>query len=854
MKTANSYASLLRGVSQQVAHERAEGQHTEQVNMLSDPVNGLVRRPGSIAYGEKVVPGVIPIDGPAYDEDDKSWLTLDFVHNAVPYSFMYRRRPRPVSGTYLPIGFVYNKVTKTFLDIQTDATDFLTASLAAGGISAITSVGKYLFMCGNLIATQGSTLNVWDEENNHEKAVIWVRGGTYSRTFSGKITKNSGATVTFSYTTPSSSYQGTLSTTDIPATATDYTKQVNDRVNAYNNEVTKWIGTAAAAIQPQAIATQISAQLTTAGLPHNIIGSTICFDATADVRSIRVEDGGDGSLIRAVSDEISLPSETSTIHAVGKVVKVRGKTSAEAYYLKAVPKESDVTTGYTEVTWVEGAGQKHTISGGLFMATIVGNTMYLASDATRLATLTPGPHPSFSVSAAGDSDTNPMPYFVNRNVTYLGTYKNRLLVGAGGVLACSKVDDYLNFFRTTVLTLPADDPFEMLAKGAEDDALYFSVQYDQDLVLFGIKRQYKVSGQVPLTPTSANMSVMSSYEAVADCPPVAAGGYIFYAKQGERSSNLYQIQPGLTDNSPEAFPASSQVDDYLPGAATEIVVATGSPSNLFMRMQGKRDAIFVFSYLDKQDGRKMDAWSRWDFNPALGKTIGMTIVPGGIIVFFLRAYLTPTATGWVAADFIPLNALTQSKPYLDSQRPWANVQGGLEFIKTTSGADYSIAFDATGTHFLVGDSLPNATALLAAYPTETGATVGANYDAYVTPTNPYMKDSKGKSILGGRLTITRMIVAFKDSVGFAWDLLHKGTTVSIDGENAGQISDEFNGRLVGVPVSAINSEPIGTGEYTIPIGKETRQYELTIKARKWFPLTVTGLAWIGQWFNRTQRY
>lgn len=41
-----AYPSLLYGVSQQTPRERQNGQLTEQVNMLSDPVTGLRRRPG----------------------------------------------------------------------------------------------------------------------------------------------------------------------------------------------------------------------------------------------------------------------------------------------------------------------------------------------------------------------------------------------------------------------------------------------------------------------------------------------------------------------------------------------------------------------------------------------------------------------------------------------------------------------------------------------------------------------------------------------------------------------------------------------------------------------------------------
>jgi hypothetical protein len=53
---SNSAETVVRGVSQQPLTERMSGQHTEQVNMISDPVYGLARRPGSIWQAEEYLP------------------------------------------------------------------------------------------------------------------------------------------------------------------------------------------------------------------------------------------------------------------------------------------------------------------------------------------------------------------------------------------------------------------------------------------------------------------------------------------------------------------------------------------------------------------------------------------------------------------------------------------------------------------------------------------------------------------------------------------------------------------------------------------------------------------------------
>lgn len=827
MKVANSYTSLLRGVSQQVSHARAEGQHAEQINMISDPVNGLVRRQGSVWQAETPTTA---IPNAALSEDTAGWATLDYTANGTDYALLYRRSQAPAGAT-LPPFVLYDKDNKAFLPALRSPADIAAGQLAAAGVSAITPVGRYLFMAGNDIATTYTTQDVWSGANQAQ-AVVWVRGGAYSRTFKVTAIKADGTRFTASYTTPSASYQGTLSTSDIAATDPEYTKKVNDRVNAYNSAVTAWIGTASAAIQPAQIATSLAATLNGNGYFCSVVGSHICFQGPAGVASLEVDDGGDGSLIRGVDSEISSVDKTSVVHWPGKVVKVRGSNSAEAFYLKAVPKDAGMPAGYQEVTWVEGAGVVSTITGGLFYGAVSGGTFYYASTPAFLATLMGGTHPGFEASTVGDLDTSPPPFFAGRSITYLGTFQNRLLVGSGGVLSASKTADYLNFFRSTVVTLPSDDPFDLSPQASEDDEFQQGVLYDQDLVIFGNKRQYVIPGNTSMSPTSVQMPVLASYEGVADVPPVAAGGFIFYAKRGEVASSLHQIQPGQNDKSPESFPASSQLDEYISGAVVDMVTLTGKPSMLVVRATGDRNSLYTFTYLDRQDGRKLDAWSRWSFAQGLGDIVGVTADLDSVLVFYTRI---ASGVVYVVCDRVPTSSLLSDRPYLDSLRPYT--------VATASANATHVAYGVTGASFLRGGEIALAPSMIATAGS-TGLWAGALQEASVTMTNPYMRDNKDKAILSGRLTITKKTVAFKDSSGFVWSLRYRDQP---------EVTHEFNGRLLG-GLNVVGTEPVSTGQYSVPIGRETREYTLTLKARRWFPLTITAVEWVGQFFNRVQRF
>lgn len=39
----------------------------------------------------------------------------------------------------------------------------------------------------------------------------------------------------------------------------------------------------------------------------------------------------------------------------------------------------------------------------------------------------------------------------------------------------------------------------------------------------------------------------------------------------------------------------------------------------------------------------------------------------------------------------------------------------------------------------------------------------------------------------------------------------------------------------------------------VPIGRESRDYRLSVGAYLWAPLTIVGVEWTGQYFNRTRR-
>jgi hypothetical protein len=841
-KVTGSYESVVRGVSEQVPQDRRSGQHYEQVNMISDPVRGLARRHGSKLLDE-VSLGATGVLADLLADTLYHKPTTFFVEG-VKYDLIYRTTA--AIGSRTTFAWAFNKDTGAFLPIVYSTADPVLDTLVSGGVSAATNVGRYVYLAGNTVVPAFTATDTLETEVNRSKVVIWLRGGAYSRTFKVTLTKVGGVKVVASYKTVSSSYPNLLDTSDLLTSDPDYQKKVNDRVYAYNSEVTKWIGTAAEDITPQSIATKIAADLVTKG-----IAGVAVIDGTVTINDPTVadatgEDGGDGSLIRVVGNELTSPELVSTIHYAGKVVKIRPQRSKgdDAFYLKAYAKDEGVT-GFTEVSWREAPGYVMQPTAVFAMGTVVAGVMYIAGTPAKLEEISGIDTPDFVANAVGDSITSALPYFFGKRIDYLGVFQDRLMVGAGATLMMSRPGDYLNWFRQSVLTVIDSDPWEGYALGAEDDTIKYSTTYDRNLLLYGDRFQYLVSGRQPLAPKTASIVVASSYEDATDAAPVASGNYVFYGKYagepGEQKASLHQVQAGMVADSPESFAVSQQLDSYIQGKPVQIV-ATTTPNLVFLRTDAFRNRLYTYGYLDNANGseRLNDSWSHWEWHTKVGYVVGVTSHEGGVLVYMVREN---AGTAYIACERFTRDTGQSSLPYADSLRPLPDL-ATTPFLAGVTAPIVALQRDATANP-LMGQPIALLTTFQEAYPTDLArAWVGFPFPAYTTPTNPYIRDREDRAILNGRLTLGRVIVTVADTGGLL---------IEVDAGSGTKTPLDFSGRVLGAPTTLIGQQPIVSRSLSAVVGKEVRECRYTLRAKTWLPLTITAIEWSGQVFNNSRR-
>lgn len=179
----SSYKSLLQGVSQQLPAERLEGQVTAQVNMVSDPVTNLRRRPGVLFRKSWAWPG-------ATADNILAWFS-------------------DLAGSRVHI--LLNTATGNIRILNEDYVEEASlnagAYLTASNISRIraTTVGNEFYLCNVGVAP---TLQYNTTAPNPALAgFFYVVSGAFSKGYSVSIVYSGGQTDA-TYTTPSGSASG----------------------------------------------------------------------------------------------------------------------------------------------------------------------------------------------------------------------------------------------------------------------------------------------------------------------------------------------------------------------------------------------------------------------------------------------------------------------------------------------------------------------------------------------------------------------------------------------------------------------------------------------------------------------
>lgn len=547
-----AYKSLLQGVSQQLPEERLPGQLTAQVNMVSDPVTNLRRRPGVVF------------------RKSWAWASADYEHSLGWFT--------DIAGSRVNILLNTNTGNIRILNEQFNEE----ASLDGGAylINAdptrirASSVGNEFFLCNvdkQPVVQYGTTDN-----NPANSGFFYVVSGAFSKGYSVGIVHGDGS-ITASYTTPSGTGSGdaALATPEYIAEQL-YTQLAGGSfsdvritgINGPTASIFKLQENIGSSITPNWVDSAPTFEMTAARIANGFLrfrypaegAGSVSFNFQVKVggawkstvhtsQSIALSTisgnlpkgapaytpvpltvftsqvtttGGDPSLFvqrdgpyvfitraggisvnTSIGTGFMIASKSGVVPSTGNL-PARLPSAANGFICRVGTGESPQYYRYNHLTteWTEVGAW-----GGPTRITNVPISILWNGTAWALNT------ESFVGRQAGDDDSNEVHEWMTYGITGMGTYQGRLVLMSGPLVSLSASNKPRHFFRTTVSGLLHSDPIEVGASMNSAAAYEWAIPFQKDLVLFS--RAYQAvlpSGNTAVTPATATVVPTSAHE------------------------------------------------------------------------------------------------------------------------------------------------------------------------------------------------------------------------------------------------------------------------------------------------------------------------------------------------------
>jgi len=561
--------------------------------------------------------------------------------------------------------------------------------------------------------------------------------------------------------------------------------------------------------------------------------------------TITTSDGSGNTAMYAIRDEIQDFSKLPFYAKTGVIMKVTGEEGDELsdYYVKFSGKSG---------VWNETLAPATSLG-------VTNSTMPHALINNNDGTFT-FQELTWTDRVCGDADSNPNPTFIGRKINNLTYYKNRLGILSGENLVLTENASFFNYFATTSTQVLDTDPIDIAASGTQVNTLKNSVGFNESLLLFSDTAQYKLdSSGESISPTTAILNEVSSFEHDDKVTPVSAGKFAYFAQartSGTAIREYFADDDTLTN---DGMDITVSVGNLIPSNCYQIVSNTTEDTLIFLTSatgdsqtapfsgtasSTDADTMYIYKYFFDGGEKVQNAWSKWTFTGA--KIIGAMSLESFIYVVISEG----TTTKLVKIDLRNLKDATIGHGvYIDLK---ASVTGtyasgtglttftspygaktGLIAVDRVNGNNYTVTNTSGSTYTIVGD--------------HTALYIGVPYESKYTLSPQYVRENTGRGLVAvtsGRYQIRNISFNFENSGFFQ---------VEVTPTNRDKSTSIMNGYIIGTATSIIGQPAIATGVLRVPVQSQNSEFTLDIKSSSHLPMYISGAEVEGYYHNRARR-
>lgn len=213
----------------------------------------------------------------------------------------------------------------------------------------------------------------------------------------------------------------------------------------------------------------------------------------------------------------------------------------------------------------------------------------------------------------GDEDSNPAPSFVGETLNDMFFYRNRLGFISGENVILSASADFFNFWFRSAATVADTDPIDLAVSSNKVCLLTHAVPFSRELMLFSREGQFVLSSDGVMTPKSAKVDQITSFNYSDDAQPLGVGQSIFFIANRVNYCSLmrYYTVQDVADLK-DAEDVSAHVPTYIPKGIFRISGNT-SDNVITLCSRTHTNTVWIFKYIIQNSQSMQQSWCKWTF-------------------------------------------------------------------------------------------------------------------------------------------------------------------------------------------------------------------------------------------------
>ena len=233
---------------------------------------------------------------------------------------------------------------------------------------------------------------------------------------------------------------------------------------------------------------------------------------------------------------------------------------------------------------------------------------------------------TWSSRITGDKKTAPNPSFVGHTIQNLNLFRNRLIFIADENVILSATDSYNRFWPETVQTIIDSDPVDLSTGGTSINLLKSSISFANTLLLFSRHSQFRLDAGLnvgsALTPKTATITQITSYDMVESVDPIAVGRNTYFATPKGNFSGLREFfLPDSSGSVPLSEDVTSSIPRFIDDNLCTLISAVAEES-IVMISADEPKKIYIYKFFFEEDTKLQSAWSYWEIKGDNRKIIG----------------------------------------------------------------------------------------------------------------------------------------------------------------------------------------------------------------------------------------